>query len=196
MANGSLDDTGGKDEFLLRRVRPVFQGDAGPFSWRFMPELAGTVRILDAWVDLSIADTSYLRFGKMKQVVGYERLQSFSQTLFMEPSLASALTPVRDIGIEYHSRSSSGAFDITLGIYNGALEETDLSANTNPDGFDFDLGTRIALSPWVHEKDDLLEKLTIGLAVSKGSENSTINDSDRDRRIVFKTSGRNTSFPV
>ncbi len=188
------DEESGSNEFLLRRVRPLFQGEAGPLSWRFMPELAGTVRILDAWGDLNLNDKTYLRVGKFKQVVGYERLQSFSQLLFMERGLPSALTPVRDIGLELHRSFAAKAIDLTLGITNGALDESDLVSNTNLDSSDFDIGARIAFSPWIQSDRTPLKGLTFGFAATSGQENTVINDSDRDRRINYRSSGRNTFF--
>lgn len=188
------DEEDGNSEFYLRRVRPVFQGTAGPLSWRFMPELAGTMRILDAWGDLSLGKSQFLRIGKFKGVVGLERLQSFSKTLFIERGLASVLTPTREIGVEFHQKLWGDRLQWTLAAYNGVLDDTDLSGNSNLSGGDFDYGIRLAFTPWRPGTDSALAGLTFGIAATTGYENTTIADSDRDYRIRYRSSGRGTFF--
>lgn len=179
------DDSDGTNNLSLRRVRPTIQGTAGPLAYRFMPELAGTVRILDAWGDLRFDEGTFLRMGKFKGVTGLERLQSFSRTLFIERGLPSVVTPTREIGAELHGWFSDGWLEWTLGLYDGTLDDTDLSTNTNF-GDDFDLGARLALHPFTG--------FTIGVAATLGEESITIDDTDRDRRLRYRTSGRNTFF--
>jgi hypothetical protein len=93
------DEEDGSSGFELRRVRPVIQGKAGPLEWRVMPELAGTVRILDAWGDLHLNKRHF--------------------PLFLERALPSVLTPTRDIGIEWHGNAAGNVVHWTLGAYNG-----------------------------------------------------------------------------
>ncbi|MGC9451282.1 MAG: OprO/OprP family phosphate-selective porin [Oceanipulchritudo sp.] len=187
-ANGS-DRT-----FELRRVRPMIQGRSGPLDWRITPELAGTVRLIDAWGDLRLGGHHFLRFGKTKSVIGHERLQSFSQTLFLERGLPSVLTPTRDIGCEWHGRTSGRFLQWTLGLYNGVLDDTDLSGNANLGGGALDFGGRVAFAPWAGKADSPLAGLTFGAAALFGSEDTVIDDGDRDRRIRYRTSGRDTFF--
>jgi len=188
------DEEDGKSEIYIRRLRPIFQGNAGPIAWRFMPELAGTVRILDAWADLSFGSNHYLRVGKIKQTVGLERLQSFSKTLFLERGLPSVLTATRDIGIAFNGIDNNQHYNWTLGVYNGALDDTDLVGNVNLSNGDFDFGVRLELTPWKQSKTSALAGLSFGFAATIGTENTSILDSDRDRRIRYSTSGRRTFF--
>lgn len=188
------DEIDGKSEIYLRRLRPIFQGNAGPIAWRFMPELAGTVRILDAWGDLSFGSNHYLRVGKFKQPVGLERLQAFSKTLFLERGLPSALTATRDIGIAFNGNDNNQRYNWTLGVYNGALDDTDLVGNVNLSNGDFDFGARLELTPWKSSKTSALAGLSFGIAATVGTENTSILGSDRDRRIRYRTSGRGTFF--
>ncbi len=188
------DDEDGNSEFTVRRLRPIFQGTAGPVAWRFMPELAGTVRVLDAWGDLSLGSHHYLRAGKFKQPVGLERLQSFSKTLFLERGLPSLLTPTRDIGVALYGSDPAERFNWTVGLFNGVLDDTDLSSNANLSGGDFDVGARLEFTPWKSATDSALAGLSFGLATSIGRENTSILDSESDRRIRYRTSGRGTFF--
>ncbi|MDP0498474.1 MAG: porin [Verrucomicrobiota bacterium JB022] len=187
------DDDDGTNGFTLRRVRPVIQGVAGPVSWRFMPELAGTVRIIDAWGELELTDGLSLQAGKFKGPVGYERLQSFSKTLFIERGLPSVLTATREIGLQLNGAAFDDVVSWNLGVYNGTLDDTDQSNNANlSDGFDVAAG--LSLRPFAHAEDSVFQGLTVGVAGSIGDENVTIADSDRDARIRYRTSGRNTFF--
>lgn len=187
------EDTDGATDVTLRRVRPVVEGKAGPLKWRFMPELAGTVRILDAWGDVQVTPDTFVRVGKTKTAVGYERLQSFSKTLFIERGLPSVLTTTRDIGVQLHS-SSGGIVDWSLGVTSGALDDTDLSANANLSSGDFDYEARVFVQPFRAEQDHAFAGLGFGFAAQTGTESVAIADADRDRRIRYRTAGRNTFF--
>lgn len=188
------EDSDGSSGFTLRRVRPVIQGDAGPVFWRFMPELAGTVRILDAWGTLELTDLLSLQAGKFKGPVGYERLQSFSKGLFMERGLPSVLTPTREIGLALNGSAANGVFEWTAGVFNGVLDDTDQSNNGNLSGGDYDFGARLAIAPFKNRKDSPLAGLSFGFGATIGDERATIDDANRDSRIRYRTSGRNTFF--
>lgn len=192
-ANWFPDDEDGTSGIYLRRVRPVFEGKSGAFDWRFMPELAGTVRILDAWGDLRFGSSHYLRVGKFKGVMGYERQQSFSQRLFIEPGMQFLLTPTREIGLDFHGLALNKTVDWTIGVYDGVLDNTDLSSNANFSS-SVDIGARVAFRPWLNDKESALNGLTFGVAFTLGDEDMVIDDSDRDRRIRYVTTGLNRFF--
>ncbi len=193
VANLFPDEENGNSGFTLRRVRPVFEGKAGPLSWRFSPEFAGTVRIIDAWAQLSVRENFSLQAGKFKGPVGYERLQSFTHTLFIERGLPSVLTPSREIGLQLNGSAGDGLIEWTLGAYNGTLDDTDQSNNANLHGNDLDYGVRLSTTPFRSQKS-ALAGLTVGVAATIGKENTTIADADRDQRIRYRTSGRGTFF--
>ncbi len=119
-----IDDGGIKnnDTFLLRRVRPIIEGTVfRDFDFRFMPEFggSGSPSIRDAWINYRYSPELQLRAGKFKQPVGLEQLQSISSILFVERSLASALTPARDIGFQLHGEVLDGVLSYAAGIFNG-----------------------------------------------------------------------------
>jgi phosphate-selective porin OprO/OprP len=188
------DDADGTSEWYLRRLRPAFQGTAGALSWRFMPELAGTVRIIDASGELNFGQFHALKFGKFKDEVGLEALQSFSKTLFLERGLPSMLTSTRDIGLSLRGVDADQRYQWSVGLYNGGLDNTDLSANANLSKGDYDFAGRLSVSPWKSSPDAALSGLSFGLAAGVGTEHATILDSDRDRRIRYQSSGRGTFF--
>lgn len=182
------------DGLELRRIRPVFRGQLGELSWRFMPELAGTVRILDAWGDIKLGDSGFIRIGKFKGLIGLERSQSFCNTLFIERGLPTKLATIREIGIELNAGNANTLTQWKLGIYNGSLDDTDLSVNSNLDGNAFDYGGKLEFHPWSSHSKNTCNHLTFGVSLVIGSEDTVINNSDRDRRIRYRSSGQNTFF--
>jgi len=189
-----IDSDDGNSGFTARRVRPAMDGKAGPVKYRVMPELAGTVRIIDAWASLQLNPYTSLQLGKFKGPIGLERLQSFSQGLFMERGLPSELTPVRELGIALNRTTTDGILDWTLGLYNGSFDGTDQAANANLGTNDgFDAGLRFFAHPF-RNTDNLLNGLGVGIALSYGSEKATIDNSNADSRIRYRTAAANTFF--
>lgn len=180
------DDENGPTEFFVRRAQMVFQGTAGSVNWLITPELAGTTKILDASIDLHLGDTDLVRVGKFKGVIGLERRQSFSKTLFIERGLPSGLTPTREIGIEYQHTPVQGILSWAVGLYNGTLDDSDLTLNQNLSSGDFDLGAGLTWKP--------SSSLSLGCAVSVGEENVVLDTSDSDRRLRYRSAGRQTFF--
>lgn len=171
-------------EGVFRRFRPVVQGSIGRVTWRVMPELANTAKVLDAWIDLPLAPELNLRLGKFKGVMGLERRQSFSRTLFLERGFPSLLTPTREVGLELQGKTSAKNLHWSFGLYQGSPDDCD--RNGNDDGHGLDLGFLVerGLSPG----------LTIGLAATWGQEEFTIENTKANQRLRLRTSGRATFF--
>src|SRR5262249_9043082 len=93
---------GGSSTFLLRKVRPVFQGTVYKyFDFRLMPDFGnGQALVQDAYLDFTYLPVAKLRFGKFKPPVGLERLQLDAENLFIERALPTDLVPNRDVGVE------------------------------------------------------------------------------------------------
>lgn len=172
----------GSEEMLLRRIRPVLEGTAGPLSWRLMPELANTNKLLDAWAEVDLGNDIFLRAGKLKGVVGTERRQSFTRTLFLERGLPSVLTPTREVGIEGGQRIGGGRLAWTAGLYHGSPDDADRNGNDDGGTLDGALGLEAQVSAG----------LTLGLAGTWGRERFTIDNADEDNRLRYRTSGRAT----
>src|SRR5580765_4779842 len=66
------------DTFVMRRVRPLFQGRAAKyFEFRVMPDFGnGQTVLFDAYFDVRFTRTFRLRFGKDKTPLGLEQLYS------------------------------------------------------------------------------------------------------------------------
>jgi phosphate-selective porin OprO and OprP len=111
-----LDDD---SEWLLRRVRPSFEGQFGArIAFRLMPDFGGgDSQLVDAYVDTVLGAGVTLRAGKFKVPVGLERLQSSDSLRMVERSYVTELLPNRDIGAQL----SGGASQLqwAAGLFNG-----------------------------------------------------------------------------
>ena len=121
------------DTFVLRRLRPTFQGTLGSLvAYRLTPEFAGNgATIVDAWVDLKLAPTVTLRAGKQKGPIGLERLQSGAAIAFIERGLPTELAPNREIGVQLQGGVANNTLQYVVGVYNGTSDGADASATDN-----------------------------------------------------------------
>ena len=110
------------DTFYLRRAIPFIQGSLGSnVSFLIAPDFGqGTASLPDAQFEVKLDDWVRLRFGKFRQPIGLERLQPPPGMAFTEFSLATQLTPVRDVGIQLGGEAASGGAGYAVGIFNGA----------------------------------------------------------------------------
>lgn len=94
----SAPDNG--NEWLLRRVRPSFEGKFGErLAFRVMPDFGGgDSQLIDAYIDTTLGGGVSLRAGKFKPPVGLERQQSSNSLRMVERSYVSELLPNRDVG--------------------------------------------------------------------------------------------------
>ncbi len=164
-----LDDDAstGKDDILARRVRPTLEGTAfGDYSYRIMADFAGSsTRIFDAHVDYKYADPLQFRIGKFKPPVGLERLQSATDTFFIERGHPTNLAPSRDLGAQIYGNLLDDSLEYQLGIFNG---NADL-ANTDSDDDDKkDFAARVFATPFKSSEFVALQGLGFGIAGSVG----------------------------
>ena len=95
----------GTDTFLMRRVRPVFEGTFyHDFDFRLMPDFgngaASSTLLQDAYLEWHSLPWLKVRVGKYKPPVGLEQQQSDADLLFMERGLPSDLVSQRNVGIQ------------------------------------------------------------------------------------------------
>jgi phosphate-selective porin OprO/OprP len=109
----------------IRRMRPTFSGRiAKYFEFRVMPDFGGGIAVLqDAYFDVRVSPKFRVRTGKDKTPVGYEVLLGDPYVVFPERSVASLLSPNRDIGFQAQG-DLSPRFSYSGGVFNGI-----------PDGF-------------------------------------------------------------
>lgn len=188
----------GQDGFLLRRVRPRFQGKLGEnLEFDFQPELAGTVRILDASANYKFSDNFQLRGGQFKSPIGLERFQSASNLLFIERGFATNFVPTRDIGIQLHGAIiENNVLDYAFGVFNGSNNLYDARANLN-NNESVDIAARLFAHPFKNTNISELQGLGVGVAATWGQESQPIaNNATGEARERVLTPGQSTAFRI
>ena len=173
------------DQFLLRRVRPIFEGKVYKyFDFRIMPDFGnGKVELQDGYLELSYWPQAKLRAGKFKGPVGLERLQSGTDILFVERALPTNLVPNRDLGFQLHGDVLNGALSYAVGVFNGVPDGASSDGDT---GDDKEFEGRVFSHPFKGSDIKPLEGLGVGVAGSFGETEGTLPS--------FKSPGQNTFF--
>lgn len=155
------------DTFQGRRIRPVLEGTAfKDFAYRLMPDFAGnSTRIFDAHVDYRLKDAIRFRAGKFKPPVGLERLQSATDTFFIERGLPTNLVPTRDYGFQVYGDVIPETLEYQLGVFNGVA---DLGNGDSDDDDRKDIAARVFTQPFRRSDILLLQGLGFGVGGSFG----------------------------
>ena len=158
------------DTFLVRRVRPIFQGRvARSFDYFFVLDLAAVPYVRDAYFDTRLSDAFRIRAGKTKVPLGLERLHFANVLLFVERGFPTALTPDRDIGVHVLGDVAGRRLSYTVAVVNGSADGASVEADTNEGK---DLAGRVIVSPWVASPESRLAGLGFGVAGTTGSSGS------------------------
>jgi phosphate-selective porin OprO/OprP len=158
----------GSDTWDMRRIDPVFAGTLwNDLDFQIMPELAGTVRILDAYGDYRVSDQLRVRFGNFKTPLGLELLQSSGSQRFLENGYVTQLLPNRDLGVQVYGKTMGQKIDWKAGIFNGAVDGHNGAASTNSNN-SFDLAGSVHLYPFRDDDSSMWKGLGVGVAASWG----------------------------
>jgi len=178
------------DTFLLRRVRPIFEGTVfKDVDFRIMPDFgSGKTELQDAWFDFKYFPEARLQVGKFKTPFGIERLQSGTDTLFIERGLPNNLVPNRDIGAALHSDLFGGKFSYALGIFNGVADGASLDSDVDNNK---EFAGRIFVNPWKGGDNPILDGLGVGFAATLGNKDGT---SSSTYLASYKTPGQQTFY--
>jgi len=177
----------GANTFILRRVRPILEGNLYKgLGFRIMPDFGeGRTSIRDAYGDFHYWPKTSFRFGKYKAPFGLERLQSSAELTFIDRSLATALAPDRDVGIQLYGDLGSGFFSYAVAVMNGVPdgESGDFDDNDGKDVI-----ARVFLRPFVAKRDrHALGGLGFGIAGAGGEQLGS-------RLPVYKTVAQSVFF--
>ncbi len=162
--------TSGNDGFLVRRLRPILSGTVfRNYNYVFMPEFGGTsVGIQDAYVNYHYSPALQLQVGKFKSPVGLEYLQSCVNILFNERSLASALVPYRDLGVELHGDLLGGRVNYAVGVFNGVADGANTTGKDYND--DKEIAGRVFADPFKKSHVAALQGIGVGVGGSYAHE--------------------------
>lgn len=153
----ALEENGKSDGFDIRRARLDVKGNISPYwGYRVQFDLAGSPKLLDAYIDLKLNEFINFTVGQAKVPFSMENLLSSTQLAFIDRSqVVEALTARgkdvggnqngRDIGIQVggvlFKSSDRPVLDYRLGLYNGA------GINTLDNNEKKDYAARLAVHP-------------------------------------------------
>lgn len=174
------------NEWLLRRVRPSFEGKFGErLAFRVMPDFGGgDSQLIDAWMDATLGGGVLLRAGKFKPPVGLERLQSSDSLRMVERSYVSELLPNRDVGVALSGGSAH--FNWSVGLFNGV--DDGRSGDQDDDG---NQEVALRLFSDLFGSSESASVFGIGVGASYGSTDGT---SDTPLLSGYRSPGQNTVF--
>lgn len=181
------------DTFLIRRFRPSIEGTLFSIAdFRFLPEFAGTVQILDAYLDLHPREWLRFRVGKFKAPIGLERLQSDADLPVLERGLDQNLSSSRELGVQLWGDIAGGIVNYAIGIFNGAID------SSSADNADFnhakDIDGRLFIRPFKTDALKDLGNLGFGISVGTGNRKGRLPPALVTGLAPFRTAGMNTFF--
>jgi len=156
------------NKFYLARARPIMQVRAYDLvSLVIVPDLsAGTLRLLDTYIDVAPMQELTFRLGLMKNLFGIERLQSPTGMAFLTRAFPSSISPNRDIGVAVLGVVAD-AFDYAIGVFNGAADGETLTRDRTDA---FDLNARVRYRPLARASVPALTGVSFGLGATWGRE--------------------------
>jgi phosphate-selective porin OprO/OprP len=161
------------DTFVMRRVRPIFQGrGAKYFEFRVMPDFGnGQTVLFDAYFDVRFSKTFRVRLGKDKTPLGLEQLYSDYTLLLPERTLVTNLVPNRDVGVQVQGDVAGGMLTYVAGVFNGIPDATngDVDADTSKD-----LAGRLTGRPFTRTTRAALKGLGVAIGATSGRENGPL----------------------
>lgn len=175
-----VGDEGGSasnDSFLLRRVRPIFEGTVfDKFDYRLTLDFgfgvpANNAFVQDAYVNARLWPQFQVQAGKFKAPVGLERLQSGANLLFVERAYPTQLLPNRDVGLQLHGDLGNGLLNYAVGLFNGVPDGGSGDIDRTDDGKD--IAARIFAHPFKNTEIEALQGLGIGVAATFGNQEGT-----------------------
>jgi len=182
----------GTTQFLLRRVRPIFEATVFKiYDVRIMPDFgAGTTVLQDAYIEARFAPGFRVRSGKYKPPVGLERLQSATDIVFAERGLPTNLVPNRDVGFQVAGDLFQGRVSYAAALMNGV---PDVSLGDGDNNDDKDLAGRIFFTPFRNSNGNLLQNLGFGVSGTLGNQVGTPTTTGAGL-AGYRTAGQATFF--
>jgi phosphate-selective porin OprO/OprP len=180
------------DTFLLRRIRPIIEGTIFKiFDFRIMPDFAqGQTVLFDGYLEGRFSPAFRVRAGKFKPPIGLERLQSATDTLFIERAFPTALVPNRDLGIQLSGDLAGGGVTWAAGYFNGVPDAGNLDLDVEDRK---DAAARLFFTPFARTGNTggPLKGLGFGVAGSQGQQRGTLT---APGLAAYRTPGQQTFF--
>ncbi len=181
------------DTFLIRRLRLGLDGSVYKYyDYKIFTDfgsgITSTARnnsfLQDAFVNVHYWPQFQIQFGKYKEPVSLEVLESDARLLFVERGLPTQLAPNRDVGIQIHGELFDERLNYALGLFNGVADGGSGDNETSNSGKHF--AGRIFSLPFHHSEIEPLRGLAFGVGGSYGDRAETLPS--------YVTPGRQTFF--
>ncbi len=162
------------DTFLLRRIRPLFEGTLfNQVDFRFMPDFGQyNPQIPGAYLELKTLPYAKLRVGKFKEPIGLEVLRQDRDLSFTERSLASDLLPLRYLGAQISGSLFGKSVNYEGGYFQGSSDGSNAVFTQWTHGNE-GVG-RIFFMPFATTSSKALKNLGFGVAGSAGHQHGSI----------------------
>lgn len=174
------DNSAVNDTFLLRRVRPVFEGTVfEKFDYKVMLDFGANTSatsnntsnngmLQDAYFNARLLPEFQVQAGKFKEPVGLERLQSDANLLFVERGFPTQLVPNRDVGVQVQGNLAEGTLSYAVGVFNGTADggSNDLEGTDD----EKDVAGRVFATPFKNGDVNAARGIGFGLAGTYGKQ--------------------------
>jgi phosphate-selective porin OprO/OprP len=174
-------DTGrANDTFLLRRVRPIFEGTVWEkYDFRVMLDFGSGVNpsanndayVQDAYFTARWFPEFQFVGGKMKEPVSLERLQSGANLLFVERGYTAQIAPNRDVGFLFQGDLFE-TLNYQLGVFNGVADGGSADIESADD--EKDVAARLFAHPFRRTEIEPLKELALGVAGTYGNQEGAL----------------------
>jgi len=174
------------NNYSLRRARLDVQTGLGKgVNFRLQTEFApgASASLLDAYLDLQPSPVYGLRIGRFTPNIGLELTQSPVKTAFTDASLASALLPIRDEGVQLQGDIGDGTLQYAVGVFNGTQDGVRADTDTEDEK---EAAGRIWVTPFATWAPSVLAGLSGGVGGSAGKQTTV--------PASYKSPGRNKIF--
>ncbi len=157
------------DTFVMRRVRPIFQGrTAKYFEFRVMPDFGnGQTVLFDAYFDVRFTRAFRVRVGKDKTPLGLEQLYADYTLLLPERTLVTNLVPNRDLGLQVQGDLGGGVLSYIAGVMNGIPDAS--NGDVDADGHKDAVG-RVTTRPFSRTNVQALRGFGVAIGATAGRE--------------------------
>lgn len=188
-------DTATTNSFLIRRARMTFEGVFDKyFEYQVTPEFGGvagngSLVLLDANINVALKPEFQVKFGRFREPVGLEQLQSDAVAFFVERSIVSLFVPNRDIGVQVGGDLFAGTIGYAVGAFNGVGDGASNSNNVDINN-DKDFAGRIFFRPFRNDTDSFWQGLGFGIAGTTSRQNGAAGALTGG----YKTDGQQTFF--
>ena len=169
------------DTFLIRRLRPVFEGTIfKDYDYKVLLDIASHDTLTpannslaqDAYINVHYWPEFQIQIGKFKPPIGYEHLVSDANLLLLERDYPSQLVPNREMGLQFHGELFGNRMTYALGAFNGVFDGGSEDSDEADDHKDV-IG-RVTFQPWLQSETEVLKGLGFGFGASIGNQNGPL----------------------